>query len=137
MSTTFLRTVGDLLDLYLRNMSFLGAHLNISRTLISLSQWMAQDKIMDVRTLPRQGWTLQSLPNPVLFQLFFRNSSLLEFSSSIAIDIWFFRFSQYLLFFFSTLHFYSIFYSFLKHSQSSYAFFPFRRKCLFLLYLQK
>uniref|UniRef100_A0A8C7EIL1 Mth938 domain-containing protein n=1 Tax=Neovison vison TaxID=452646 RepID=A0A8C7EIL1_NEOVI len=35
------------LRLYLTNMSFLGALLNISCTLILLSQWMAQDKIRD------------------------------------------------------------------------------------------
>lgn len=101
MSTAFLRTVGNLLDLYLRNMSFLGAHFSISCTLILPSQWMAQDKIRDVSTLPHWGWTVQSLPypRPVLFQLYFRNSSLLEFSSSITINIWFFRFSQYFTFF--------------------------------------
>lgn len=63
-------------------MSFQEVHLHRSRPLILLMrQWMAQDQTMAVYDSPHQGWRLQSLPNPepVLFQLCFRNFSILEF----------------------------------------------------------
>lgn len=90
-------TSGNLLDLYLRDMSFLEVHLYVSCTLILLSQGMAQDKIVAAYYSSSSGLDSPvSNHGPVLFQLFFRNSSILEFLlSSTAINIWLFRFLQY------------------------------------------
>lgn len=112
-----MRIVADLLDLYIRDKSFLRVHLYRSCTLILLmSYWMAQDKIITSYYCPHQGWSLQSLPNLglVLLQLFLRNSSILEFL----------RLSNYQDTFGSS-HFYSTFY-FLGCIQVM--FFPFLEK---------